>query len=94
MALQRLKNRNYDTDVFTHDCKSRRTFWQKYEGILENEKDIAIRVVVDHIRAVAFAIADGQLPLMVVLGYVICEFEKRAISVFLQIFRYERAFFI
>ena len=53
---------------------------KKYEGILENEKDIAIRVVVDHIRAVAFAIADGQLPSNGGAGYVIRRILRRAIS--------------
>ncbi|MBF6610297.1 MAG: alanine--tRNA ligase, partial [Chryseobacterium sp.] len=49
-------------------------------GILEDEKDIAIRVVVDHIRAVSFAIADGQLPSNGGAGYVIRRILRRAIS--------------
>ena len=53
---------------------------KKYTGILENEKDIAIRVIVDHIRAVAFAIADGQLPSNGGAGYVIRRILRRAIS--------------
>ncbi|NEU33064.1 alanine--tRNA ligase, partial [bacterium LRH843] len=62
MALQG-KTSNYDTDVFTPlIAKVEQLSHKKYEGLLDNEKDIAIRVVVDHIRAVSFAIADGQLP--------------------------------
>lgn len=80
MALQGKKS-NYDTDVFTPlIAKVEELSGKKYEGILENEKDIAIRVVVDHIRAVAFAIADGQLPSNGGAGYVIRRILRRAIS--------------
>ena len=80
MALQG-KTSNYDTDVFTPlIAKVEGLTGKKYEGILENEKDIAIRVVVDHIRAVAFAIADGQLPSNGGAGYVIRRILRRAIS--------------
>ncbi len=80
MALQHKKS-NYDTDVFTPlIAKVEELSGKKYTGILENEKDIAIRVVVDHIRAVAFAIADGQLPSNGGAGYVIRRILRRAIS--------------
>lgn len=80
MALQG-KTSNYDTDVFTPlIAKVEELSHKKYEGILENEKDIAIRVLVDHIRAVAFAIADGQLPANGGAGYVIRRILRRAIS--------------
>ncbi len=80
MALQG-KTSNYDTDVFTPlIAKVEELSGKKYTGILENEKDIAIRVVVDHIRAVAFAIADGQLPSNGGAGYVIRRILRRAIS--------------
>ena len=80
MALQG-KSSNYDTDVFTPlIAKVEELSGKKYEGILENEKDIAIRVVVDHIRAVSFAIADGQLPSNGGAGYVIRRILRRAIS--------------
>ncbi|MHC6199585.1 alanine--tRNA ligase [Elizabethkingia miricola] len=80
MALQG-KGSNYDTDVFTPlISKVEEISGKKYTGILENEKDIAIRVVVDHIRAVAFAIADGQLPSNGGAGYVIRRILRRAIS--------------
>jgi alanyl-tRNA synthetase len=80
MALQG-KSSNYDTDVFTPlIAEVEKLSGKKYTGILENEKDIAIRVVVDHIRAVAFAIADGQLPSNGGAGYVIRRILRRGIS--------------
>ncbi|ROI03860.1 alanine--tRNA ligase [Chryseobacterium sp. G0240] len=80
MALQG-KSSNYDTDVFTPlISKVEELSGKKYTGILEDEKDIAVRVVVDHIRAVSFAIADGQLPSNGGAGYVIRRILRRAIS--------------
>ena len=80
MALQH-KESNYDTDVFTPlIAKVEELSGKKYTGILTNEKDIAIRVVVDHIRAVSFAIADGQLPSNGGAGYVIRRILRRGIS--------------
>ncbi|MGC4129405.1 MAG: alanine--tRNA ligase [Bergeyella sp.] len=80
MALQG-KESNYDTDVFTPlIAKVEELSGKKYTGKLEDEKDIAIRVVVDHIRAVSFAIADGQLPSNGGAGYVIRRILRRAIS--------------
>lgn len=80
MALQQ-KTSNYDTDVFTPlITKVEELSGKKYTGNLEDEKDIAIRVVVDHIRAVAFAIADGQLPSNGGAGYVIRRILRRGIS--------------
>lgn len=80
MALQQ-KSSNYDTDVFTPlIAKVEELSDATYTGILEDEKDIAIRVVVDHIRAVSFAIADGQLPSNGGAGYVIRRILRRAIS--------------
>ncbi|REC53662.1 alanine--tRNA ligase [Chryseobacterium piscium] len=80
MTLQG-KSSNYDTDVFTPlIAKVEELSGKKYTGILEDEKDIAIRVVVDHIRAVSFAIADGQLPSNGGAGYVIRRILRRGIS--------------
>ena len=80
MALQH-KESNYDTDVFTPlIAKVEELSGKKYTGILTDEKDIAIRVVVDHIRAVSFAIADGQLPSNNGAGYVIRRILRRGIS--------------
>ncbi|MPS72408.1 MAG: alanine--tRNA ligase [Chryseobacterium sp.] len=80
MALQQ-KESNYDTDVFTPlIAKVEELSGKKYTGVLTDEKDIAIRVVVDHIRAVSFAIADGQLPSNGGAGYVIRRILRRGIS--------------
>ena len=86
MALQ-AKTSNYDTDVFTPLIeKVAQITGLKYtsnevKNISEeqNKTNIAIRVIVDHVRAVAFAIADGQLPSNTGAGYVIRRILRRAI---------------
>ncbi|MFD2244800.1 alanine--tRNA ligase [Pontibacter ruber] len=77
MAIQG-KRSNYDTDVFQPLIQ----FIAQEAGVKygENEKvDIAIRVMADHIRAIAFAIADGQLPSNNKAGYVIRRILRRAV---------------
>ncbi len=77
MVLQN-KQSNYDTDVFMPLIKEIETITNNIYG--KNEKvDIAIRVIADHVRAVAFAIADGQLPSNNGAGYVIRRILRRAI---------------
>ena len=79
MALQG-KSSNYDTDVFTPLIERvEELSGKKYTGKLDDEKDIAIRVIVDHIRAVSFAIADGQFPSNTGAGYVIRRILRRAV---------------
>ena len=90
MALQG-KTSNYDTDVFTPLIeKVEQITGLKYTlndvtltggevSEEQNKTNIAIRVVVDHVRAVAFAIADGQLPSNTGAGYVIRRILRRAI---------------
>ncbi|SHL55667.1 alanine--tRNA ligase [Flavobacterium xanthum] len=85
MALQG-KTSNYDTDVFTPLIeKVEQITGFKYvdnavtPSAVEEKTNIAIRVVVDHVRAVAFAIADGQLPSNTGAGYVIRRILRRAI---------------
>nr|WP_299387926.1 alanine--tRNA ligase [Allomuricauda sp.] len=77
MVLQGVKS-NYDTDVFAPLIREIETITGKKYGKTE-ETDIAIRVVADHIRAVAFSIADGQLPSNNGAGYVIRRILRRAI---------------
>ncbi|MFI2742010.1 alanine--tRNA ligase [Zhouia sp. PK063] len=77
MVLQG-KQSNYDTDVFTPLIKELETITGTAYGKNE-EKDIAIRVISDHVRAVAFAIADGQFPSNTGAGYVIRRILRRAI---------------
>ena len=86
MAMQNVTS-NYDTDVFTPlIAKVEEITGLKYtdntvKNISEtqNKTNIAIRVIVDHVRAVAFAIADGQLPSNNGAGYVIRRILRRAI---------------
>lgn len=72
------KHSNYDTDVFQpiiHEMES-------LTGLKYGEKedtDIAMRVIADHLRAVAFSIADGQLPSNAKAGYVIRRILRRAV---------------
>lgn len=77
MVLQGVKS-NYDTDIFAPIINE----IAKLSGIdyrQNKEKDIAMRVMADHLRAVAFAIADGQLPSNVGAGYVIRRILRRAV---------------
>ena len=77
MVLQG-KTSNYDTDVFSGMIgRIEELSGHKYH---ENEKtEIAMRVIADHIRAIAFSIADGQLPSNVKAGYVIRRILRRAV---------------
>ncbi len=77
MVLQGKKS-NYDTDVFTPLIREIEAITNSKYGTSE-ETDIAIRVIADHVRAVAFSIADGQLPSNNGAGYVIRRILRRAI---------------
>ena len=77
MVLQNTQS-NYDTDVFTPLLKEIEEITSVAYG-KEEEKDIAMRVIADHVRAVSFSIADGQLPSNTGAGYVIRRILRRAI---------------
>ena len=77
MALQ-AKQSNYDTDLFQTLINFIATKANVPYGQNE-EKDIALRVIADHIRAIAFSIADGQLPSNNGAGYVIRRILRRAV---------------
>ncbi len=77
MVLQG-KQSNYDTDVFQPIIQSVAQMAGVEYGKNE-EKDIAIRVISDHLRAISFAIADGQLPSNTGAGYVIRRILRRAV---------------
>ena len=77
MVLQN-KTSNYDTDVFTPLIREIETITHKDYG-KEDKIDVAIRVISDHVRAVAFSIADGQLPSNNGAGYVIRRILRRAV---------------
>ena len=77
MILQGKKS-NYDTDVFQPTIQRISALSGKRYG--ENEQcDVAMRVMADHLRAIAFSIADGQLPSNVKAGYVIRRILRRAV---------------
>ena len=72
------KHSNYDTDVFQPVIKE----MEKLTGLTYGEKeevDVAMRVIADHMRAVSFSIADGQLPSNAKAGYVIRRILRRAV---------------
>jgi len=77
MVLQGVQS-NYDTDVFTPIIKEIETITDTKYGTNEKQ-DIATRVISDHVRAVAFSIADGQLPSNTGSGYVIRRILRRAV---------------
>ena len=77
MVLQGVRS-NYETDVFTPLIREIETRTGTEYGVNE-ETDIAIRVIADHLRTVYFAIADGQLPSNTGAGYVIRRILRRAI---------------
>ena len=91
VRLMQGKTSNYDTDIFAPViAEIEKISGKKYnhtfpegdngEGVNEDQKvDIAMRVVADHLRAVAFSIADGQLPSNAKAGYVIRRILRRAV---------------
>tara|TARA_R110002050_G_scaffold300793_1_gene472800 strand:+ start:5985 stop:8600 length:2616 start_codon:yes stop_codon:yes gene_type:complete len=85
MGLERLamvlqaKQSNYDTDIFTSLIKEIEKHTSKEYKATDSREDVAFRVIADHIRAVSFAIADGQLPSNTGAGYVIRRILRRAV---------------
>jgi len=85
MGLERLvrvlqgKSSNYDTDIFSGTIEAvEKTSGKKYTAG-DSKQDVAFRVLADHIRAIAFTIADGQLPSNTGAGYVIRRILRRAV---------------
>ena len=72
------KHSNYDTDIFQPIIKAEEQI-SGYEYGKSEETDVAMRVCADHLRAVAFSIADGQLPANAKAGYVIRRILRRAV---------------
>ncbi len=92
MGLERLvrilqhKSSNYDTDLFTPLIeKIAELSGRKYQGG-DTDEDIAFRVIADHIRAISFSIADGQLPSNTGAGYVIRRILRRAVRYYFSFF--------
>ena len=73
------KTSNYDTDVFVPTIQFIENFSKVKYQFSDSKQDIAMRVMADHIRAISFAIADGQLPSNNGAGYVIRRILRRAV---------------
>ena len=85
------KSSNYDTDVFSGTIlEIERITNKKYDGS-DSKQAVAFRVLADHIRAVAFAIADGQLPSNTGAGYVIRRILRRAVRYYYSYLNFEEA---
>lgn len=96
MGLERLvrviqqKKSNYDTDIFsgTIERTAHITGTQYTSG--DSKSDVAFRVLADHIRAIAFTIADGQLPSNTGAGYVIRRILRRAVRYYYSYLNYQQ----
>ncbi len=73
------KNSNYDTDVFTGTIAAIEKITGKKYDFGDSKEAVAFRVLADHIRAISFTIADGQLPSNTGAGYVIRRILRRAV---------------
>ena len=96
MGLERLvrvlqgKSSNYDTDLFTGTIAATEKITGKSYGFSDSRADIAFRVLADHIRAIAFTIADGQLPSNTGAGYVIRRILRRAVRYYYTYLDYKQ----
>ena len=85
MGLERLvrvlqgKHSNYETDIFSGSIQETEKISGKKYTAGDSKQDVAFRVIADHIRAIAFTIADGQLPSNTGAGYVIRRILRRAV---------------
>ena len=88
-AIQNKKS-NYDTDVFTGTIDAVAQLTGKTYDFGDGKEAVAFRVIADHIRAIAFAIADGQLPSNTGAGYVIRRILRRAVRYYYSYLDYKR----
>ena len=84
------KNSNYDTDVFSGTIKEVAGITGKEYDNGDDKQAIAFRVVADHIRAIGFTIADGQLPTNTGAGYVIRRILRRAVRYYYTYLEYKQ----
>ena len=73
------KQSNYDSDIFSGTITATENIVNKKYGNSDSKQDIAFRVIADHVRAISFTIADGQLPSNTGAGYVIRRILRRAV---------------
>lgn len=84
------KQSNYDTDVFTHTIiRIEEITGRKYD-FGDSREAVAFRVLADHIRAISFTIADGQLPSNTGAGYVIRRILRRAVRYYYSYLNYRQ----
>jgi alanyl-tRNA synthetase len=98
MGLERLvrvlqgKTSNYDTDIFTGTIAATEKITGKKYDYSDSKEAVAFRVLADHIRAIAFTIADGQLPSNTGAGYVIRRILRRAVRYYYSYLDYKQPF--
>ncbi len=96
MGLERLvrvlqgKQSNYDTDLFTGTIGRVATIVRKQYTFGDGKADVAFRVLADHLRAICFTIADGQLPSNTEAGYVIRRILRRAVRYYYSYLDYKQ----
>lgn len=84
------KTSNYDTDVFTGTITAIENIVSKKYDYSDSKEAIAFRVLADHIRAISFTIADGQLPSNTGAGYVIRRILRRAVRYYYSYLNYKQ----
>ncbi len=84
------KQSNYDTDIFTGTIAATEKITGKKYDYSDSKQAIAFRVLADHIRAIAFTIADGQLPANNGAGYVIRRILRRAVRYYYSYLDYKQ----
>ncbi len=84
------KTSNYDTDVFTETIAKIEGLTSVKYNFSDTKSDVAFRVLADHIRAIAFTIADGQLPSNTGAGYVIRRILRRAVRYYYSYLNYQQ----
>ncbi|MBI3138100.1 MAG: alanine--tRNA ligase [Sphingobacteriales bacterium] len=96
MGLERLvrvlqgRTSNYDTDLFTGTIRVTETITGKKYDYSDSREAVAFRVIADHIRAISFTIADGQLPSNTGAGYVIRRILRRAVRYYYSYLDYKQ----
>ena len=84
------KTSNYDTDIFTGLIEATGKLTARKYTNADNKSDVAFRVIADHIRAIGFTIADGQLPSNTGAGYVIRRILRRAVRYYFSYLDYKQ----
>lgn len=84
------KSSNYDTDVFTGTIAAVEKITGKHYDFSDSKQAVAFRVLADHIRALCFTIADGQLPSNTGAGYVIRRILRRAVRYYFSYLEYKK----